>query len=107
MNENYDDILSYYATQQLINNLTSYGCKYIKSNQFNFIKRKFSIKEFHKNNIFKNSIKINHNFSKNMITALGGNNIFIILKILFIKNYLQDWLNMRLCVNSIVKIIIC
>lgn len=29
MNENYDDILSYYATQQLINNLTSYGCKYI------------------------------------------------------------------------------
>lgn len=74
MNENYDDILSYYATQQLINNLTSYGCKYIKSNQFNFIKRKFSIKEFHKNNIFKNSIKVNHNFSKNMITALGGNN---------------------------------
>ena len=74
MNENYDDILSYYATQQLINNLTSYGCKYIESNQFNFIKRKFSIKEFHENNIFKNSIKINHNFSKNMITALGENN---------------------------------
>ena len=74
MNENFDDILSYYATQQLINNLTSYGCKYIESNQFNFIKRKFSIKEFHENNIFKNSIKINHNFSKNMITALGENN---------------------------------
>lgn len=74
MNENYDDILSYYDTQQLINNLTSYGCKYIESNQFNSIKRKFSIKEFHENNIFKNSIKINHNFSKNMITALGGNN---------------------------------
>ena len=74
MNEKYDDILSYYATQQLINNLTSYSCKYIKSNQFNFIKRKFSIKEFHENSIFKNSIKINHNFSKNMITALGGNN---------------------------------
>ena len=54
MNENYDDILSYYATQQLINNLTSYSCKYIKSNQFNFIKRKFSINEFHENSIFKN-----------------------------------------------------
>ena len=39
MNENYDDILSYYATRQLINNLTSYGCHYIESNQFNFIKR--------------------------------------------------------------------
>ena len=46
MNENYDDILSYYATQQLINNLTSYGCKYIKSNQFNFIKRKFLSRNF-------------------------------------------------------------
>ena len=62
MNENYDDILSYYATQQIINNLTSYSCKYIESNQFNFIKRKFSIKEFHENSTFKNSIKTNHNF---------------------------------------------
>ena len=29
------------------------------------------------------------------------------LMILFIEIYLQDWLNMRLCVNSIIKIIIC
>ena len=45
--------------------------KYIKSNQINFIKRKFSIKEFHKNNIFKNSIKINHNFSKKYDNGVG------------------------------------
>lgn len=48
MNEKYDDILSYYATQQLINNLTSYSCKYIKLNlislillSVNFLSRNF------------------------------------------------------------------
>ena len=39
----------------------------------NFLKE-IIVKKFHENSIFKNSIKINHNFSKNMITALGGNN---------------------------------
>ena len=33
MNENYDELLSYYSTRQLVDNLTSYGCKCIESNR--------------------------------------------------------------------------
>lgn len=74
MNENYDELLSYYSTRQLVDNLTSYGCKRIESNRLYFIKRKFYINDFHEHNIFKNSIKINHDFSEELIRALGSHN---------------------------------
>ena len=74
MNENYDELLSYYSTRQLVDNLTSYGCKCIESNRLYSIKRKFYINKFHEYNIFKNSIKINHDFSEELIRALGSHN---------------------------------
>ena len=43
MNENYDELLSYYSTRQLVDNLTSYGCKCIESNRLYSIKRKLTM----------------------------------------------------------------
>lgn len=63
-----------YSTMQLKKDLTEYGCIGMEPIRFNSIKRKFSIKKLNKNNIFKNYVKINQDFSKNMITALGSNN---------------------------------
>lgn len=74
MNENYNYVLMAYRTKQLNEDLAEYGCKSMEPIQFNSIKRKFSIKKLNKNNIFKNCVKINQNFSENMITALGSSN---------------------------------
>lgn len=73
MNENYNYVSMAYRTRQLKKDLTGYGCIGMEPIQFNSIKRKFSIKKLNKNNIFKNCVKINQNFSENMITALGAN----------------------------------
>lgn len=96
------------STKYLNDSLVNHGCRKIKNSRFNIIKRKFSIKKLNENNIFKSSIKINHNFSENLIMALGDNNAQCIYHAddSLHRDLLQDWLNMRLCVNSIIKIII-
>lgn len=106
MNENYNYVSMTYRTRQLKKELIGYGCIDMEPIQFNSIKRKFSIKKLNKNNIFKNCVKINQNFSENMITALGSSNTQCIYDviILFMKTYLQDWLNMRHCVNCMIKV---
>ena len=74
MNENYNYVSMAYRTRQLKKELAEYGCIGMEPIRFNSIKRKFSIKKLNKNNIFKNCVKINQNFSENMITALGSSN---------------------------------
>lgn len=74
MSENYNySPIFWFETKQLQDALVSYGCECMEVYPINSIKRTFSIKK-NKNNIFKNCVKTNHIFSKNMITAFGVDN---------------------------------
>lgn len=106
MNEIYNYVSMAYSTMQLKKDLTEYGCIGMEPIRFNSIKRKFSIKKLNKNNIFKNYVKINQDFSKNMITALGSNNTQCIYDFddSFYENLFAGLVELRHCANCMIKV---